>query len=122
MTLAAACLGIETVAINPTDDPTSIHVRRATTSAQLTGGSAATCLDIDQIVETALQAGGSAAHRLSLAQRERCLTRALEQAGQPLAVLYHGRSAARRTRSSDLEASPVPERRHGSKREFIDTW
>lgn len=79
---AAADLGIETVAISPADDETSMHVRRATTSSQLTGRGVAAYLDIDQIVATAVQTGCDAVHPgYGFLSENAAFARAVEQAG-----------------------------------------
>ena len=59
---AAAELGIETVAVHPDDDGASLHVRRADQARRLPGAGAAAYLDVDRVVDAAVETQCDAVH------------------------------------------------------------
>lgn len=59
---AAAELGLRTVAIHSDDDATSLHTRKADDSRALGARGAAAYLDIERVVQVALDAGADAIH------------------------------------------------------------
>ncbi len=59
---AAAELGIETVAVAPADDAASLHCTKADERVELPGRGAVAYLDIEQVVQAALDTGCDAVH------------------------------------------------------------
>lgn len=59
---AAAELGMETVAVAPEDDDVSLHTRRADRLVVLPGTGAAAYLDVDALIDAAVQSGCHAVH------------------------------------------------------------
>jgi acetyl/propionyl-CoA carboxylase alpha subunit/acetyl-CoA carboxylase carboxyltransferase component len=59
---AAADLGIESVAVHPADDASSLHVRRADFAKMLPGGGAAAYLGADALIALASETGCDAVH------------------------------------------------------------
>ena len=58
----AAEMGIATVAVFPTDDETSLHVRKTDSAVKLPGAGAAAYLDIAAVIAAAREAGADAVH------------------------------------------------------------
>lgn len=59
---AAADLNIETVAIYPDDDATSLHVRRADAAQRIKGQGAASYLNIEEVIRAAVETKSDAIH------------------------------------------------------------
>jgi acetyl/propionyl-CoA carboxylase alpha subunit/acetyl-CoA carboxylase carboxyltransferase component len=79
---AAADLGISTVAIYPQDDSESLHAYKADESVVLPGIGARAYLDIQNVVEAAIQSGADAVHPgYGFLAENADFARALEEAG-----------------------------------------
>lgn len=112
---AASDLGIETVAVYSEDDDRSLHVRRAGDAVALRGSGPRAYLDMDQLVQSARQAGCDAIHpgygflSESASLAHRCKSEGLAFVGPtPASLELFGDKARARALAESLGVPVVP--------------
>ncbi|WP_281211384.1 acetyl-CoA carboxylase family protein [Nocardia speluncae] len=111
----AAALGMRTVAVHPADDADCLHISRADVAVELPGAGPAAYLDIDAIVDAALQTGCDGVHpgygflseNPSFARR--CAAAGPRFVGpDPAALALFGDKTAARARAAELGIAVPP--------------
>ena len=110
----AAALDLRTVAVHPADDAACLHISRADAAVELPGAGPAAYLDIDAIVDAAVQAGCDGVHpgygflSENPAFARRCAEAGLLFVGpDPETLALFGDKTAARARAGEL-GIPVP--------------